>query len=134
VSPPQQKGRVRPETDRDSAWWWEALSSGRFEVCRCAPHGHYFFPPAPGCSTCGSPDVRPAAVCGFGVVYSWIVVHKALDPAFVGDTPYTIVTVDLDEGARVFGRIENGPLEAGQRVCATIYNVRGITLLGFERA
>jgi hypothetical protein len=44
-------------------------------------------------------------------VYSWVVVHIALDPAFAGEVPYAIVTVDLEEGPRVFARFD-GPIES----------------------
>jgi uncharacterized OB-fold protein len=129
-----QNATVPPEEDPDTTSWWATLRAGTLVVPRCQPAGHFFFPPSPGCPTCGSADVDLVPASGNGRVYSWIVVHWALDPAYVTDTPYTVVTVDLDEGARVFGRIANGPLEAGQPVTARIYEVDGVTLLGFERA
>jgi uncharacterized OB-fold protein len=36
-------------------------------------------------------------------VHSWTVAHYAYHPAFAPDLPYTLVTVDLDEGVRALG-------------------------------
>jgi uncharacterized OB-fold protein len=129
-----QNAVIAPDEDPDTAWWWDELRQGRLLMPRCEDAGHVFFPPSPACPHCGSSRVGRVEVSGRGRVYSWIVVHRALDPAYAGDVPYTVVTVTLDEGARVFGRIANGALEAGLPVQAVIYNVDGITLLGFERA
>lgn len=125
---------IPPDSDADTLWWWESVRDGKLMMPRCEPDGHVFFPPSPGCPVCGSAEIGRVDVSGRGRVYSWIVVHRALDPAYVGDVPYTIATVTLDEGPRVFGRIANGPLVADQPVVASIYSVDGVTLLGFERA
>jgi uncharacterized OB-fold protein len=132
VTRPPQRGIIPPDTDTDSAGWWAALRSGRVEIYRCVPSGHYYFPPQPRCPKCGTRTTEPVDADGRGIVHSWIVVHRALDEAFADDTPYTIVAVNLDEGPRMFGRIANGPLETGQRVRAVPYTVEGTTLLGFE--
>jgi uncharacterized OB-fold protein len=53
-------------------------------------------------------------------VYSWVGVQRALTPAFESEVPYTIATVDLDEGARAFGRLEGAePTAPGGAVTAT---------------
>ena len=130
---PFQHAVVVPDEDLDTAWFWDGLRAGTVLIPRCRPQGHHFFPPSPGCPECGSGDIDRVPVTGRGVVYSWVVVHRALDPAYVADVPYTVVAVTLEEGPRVFGRIENGPLSCGDPVIATIYDVDGVTLLGFER-
>ena len=38
---------------------------------------------------------------GSGRVHSWTVTHHAFHPGFKADLPYTLVTVDLDEGVRM---------------------------------
>jgi uncharacterized OB-fold protein len=40
---------------------------------------------------------------GHGTVHSWTVAHHAFHPAFAADLPYTLVTVDLEEGVRALG-------------------------------
>jgi uncharacterized OB-fold protein len=53
-------------------------------------------------------------------VYSWVGVQRALTPDFEGEVPYTIATVELDEGARAFGRLDGSePTPPGGAVVAT---------------
>jgi uncharacterized OB-fold protein len=128
-----QHTTVTPETDPDTQWWWEALGRGELFVPHCTSCDGSFFPPMPACPHCGSTEVDRHPSAGLGRIHSWITIHIAQDPAFVGEVPYTIVAVHLDEGARVFGRIANGPLEDAMRVRAVPYSVDGTVLLGFER-
>jgi uncharacterized OB-fold protein len=39
-------------------------------------------------------------------VYSYVTAHQAVSPGDDGDLPYTVATVELDEGPRVLGRVE----------------------------
>lgn len=128
-------GQVAPDADADSAWWWDSLSGGDLALPRCLTCERCFFPPMPGCPHCGSASVGRTAASGRGRLYSWVVIHHALDPAFAGDVPATVVAVDLEEGARVAGRAEPGvTLEAGAEVEAFVYSVGGQALLGFRQA
>ena len=120
--------------DADSASWWEALAAGRLQLPTCSAHGHRWFPPAPTCPHCGAPTGPLADATGLGRVYSWVVAHRAFDPAFAAEVPYVILTVDLDEGTRVVGRLI-GPrdaLRADARVRFVPYETAAGTLLGFE--
>ena len=44
---------------------------------------------------------RGSDASGNGRVHSWTVTHHAFHPGFKPDLPYTLVTVDLDEGVRM---------------------------------
>jgi uncharacterized OB-fold protein len=73
---------------------------------------------------------------GLGHVYSWVVVNRTLSPEFADDTPYVIVAVDLDEGARMVGRLlerADAPIQPGEAVCAVLYTALEQTLVGFRR-
>jgi hypothetical protein len=93
------------ETDADSAPFWEGLAAGRLVVSRCRACGRQLFPPIGTCSRCGSASVVSEEAAGEGTVYSWATVHMPLASDFVEQVPYTVVVVELDEGARVFGRL-----------------------------
>src|SRR5690606_11835844 len=90
----------------------------------------------PGCRHCGAADaleIRPST--GRGRVYSWTVAHYAFEPEFADDVPFTIVEVALDEGVRIFGRLEPGLLPAdGLAVEASIVDLRGQKILSFASA
>ncbi len=128
----KQSGLIPPNPDIDSQEWWAAVAKRRFLVPRCETCLRSFFPPMPTCPHCSSPTIELLPASGEASIYSWIVVHRALDPAYVADVPYTVVTVDLAEGGRMVGRLCEGEPEAGGRVRATFYEVDGQVLVGFQ--
>jgi uncharacterized OB-fold protein len=131
---PLQHGFVAPEPDPDTAWWWKALAEDRLELPRCLACGDAFFPPQPACPRCGSLEWERILAAGTGTLYSWIVAHTPFDPRFAEDVPYTLVAVDLAEGARLVGRFSGEPadLQAGAALRAFVYRVEGQALVGFE--
>jgi uncharacterized OB-fold protein len=133
-----QRGSVVARVDPDSEAWWTALASGRLAVPACHNCGRTWFPPAPACPHCGTPsDGTLRDTTGRGRVYSWIVVHRAYDPAFKDDVPYTIAVVDLEDGPRMIGRlfgVARGDVKADLAVQAGCYEVSGQPLLGFGPA
>lgn len=123
---------MTPEVDADSAAWWSAVAERRLLLPRCRDCGLTWFPPTPGCPRCASTAVELVEASGRGRVYSWVVVNRALSPAFADDVPYTILAVDLEEGARMFGRLVGpGPVTAGAEVHDVFYEVDGQILVGF---
>jgi hypothetical protein len=41
------------------------------------------------------------AASGRGTVHSWTITHHAFHPGFKADLPFTLLTVDLEEGVRM---------------------------------
>jgi uncharacterized protein len=125
--------QFRPEPTPESGPFWDALRAGRLELPYCPAGEHFFFPPMPGCPDCGSDAVEYRPVSGAGRVYSWIVAHYAFDPEFAPDVPYTIVTVDLAEGPRIYGRWSGDPdaLADGLAVRAVVLHRKDVPLLTF---
>jgi uncharacterized protein len=126
-----------PITDRDSDPWWEALDAGQLTLPHCLDCGATWFPVTPGCPECGGIHVALIASTGRGYLYSWVVINRALGQNSSADIPYTIVAVDTEEGARMFGRLFAPPdqrMRAGEPLSAVIRSVHGQTVVGFERA
>jgi uncharacterized OB-fold protein len=96
---------IPPAGDVDAAAFWSALDDGALLVAVCAACGNHWLPPLATCPRCGSRDVGNAPSAPTGSLYSWTVIHMAADPAYAGDTPYTIGLVQLDDGARLYGRV-----------------------------
>ena len=132
--PAEQIGFVPPRVDADSEAWWAEIAADRFAIPICDACGRRFFPPMPTCPYDGSRAVSLAPARRQGVVYSWITVNRALHPAFVADVPYVIATVDLADGARMFGRlfIDSGDVTAGMPVEVHFYTAGGWRLVGFK--
>jgi uncharacterized OB-fold protein len=95
----------RPVPDEDSGEYWDALRNHRILLQRCTRCGETRFPRMPGCPQCGSDDSQDVEVRGTGKVYSWIVIHRPLGGLSPEQLPRTIVTVELDEGCRLLGRL-----------------------------
>ena len=68
-----------------------------------------------------------------GTVYSFVTVHAAVSPAAADSLPYTVATVELDDGPRLVGRIEpNGRTVIGDRVRPRFVDHAEWTELCFE--
>lgn len=131
-----QHGYIEIPVDHDSRWWWDAIAEERLLVPECEACGRCFFPPQPTCTYCGSDSWRAREASGKASVYTWVVVHLPLHPAFKNDAPYAIVAAELEEGVRILGRL-NGDLdqiETGAPLAPYFYEAGGRTLVGFELA
>lgn len=110
----------------------EALERGEllYQACReCnAPQTPARF----ACRRCASERLEWRRAAGGGVVYALTVVARAPSEEFRALAPYTLVLVDLDEGARVMGHASPG-VAIGDRVTAGYVPFAGRTLLRFTR-
>jgi uncharacterized OB-fold protein len=124
-----------PDVDATSAEFWHGLERGELLLSRCESCTRAFFPPMPSCPGCGSESLRSFRGSGRGTLYSWVVVHVALDAAFADDVPYTVVAVDLEEGGRMLGRLcTPGGLVAGAAMTFEPFIRDGVRLPGFRVA
>ena len=101
--------------DADSTPYLEGLAEGVLRLQRCKACGRHRFPPMPSCPWCGATATEVVTATGTGRVYSWITVHRAFDERWAADVPYTLAAVELDEGCRVFARVDAAPGEVGRR-------------------
>ncbi|MEZ5726753.1 MAG: OB-fold domain-containing protein [Burkholderiaceae bacterium] len=82
------------------------------------------------CPRCGSPRLSWRNASGLGTVFALTQVRRAPTPEFRALVPYTLVLVDLDEGARVMGHAADG-LSIGDRVRAEFFEHDARPLLRF---
>jgi len=94
-------------TDPESAEFWAGVVSGVLALRRCSVCAKTFVLPLPSCPRCATPEPEIIQAAGTGTLYSWVVVHHAFDNAFAGQVPYVVAAVALDEGARVYGRLDH---------------------------
>jgi uncharacterized OB-fold protein len=96
-----------PVPDVESRPFWDGLKAGRLVLQVCSACGHHRFPRMPSCPYCGAPGGTDVVVPGTGRVYSWVRVHRPMSPRVPeSELPYAIVTVTLDTGPRLVGRLE----------------------------
>ena len=94
---------VVPENDHPHREYLEHNASGRFTIQKCSDCGHYRYPVGTACPDCRSLDSTWEAMSGKGVIYSYYVVPHAINPAFKGFVPYSVILVELDEARGEYG-------------------------------
>jgi uncharacterized OB-fold protein len=86
-----------PDLDADSAPFWQGCADGELRIQACASCGARRFPPRPMCPGCSSLESRWEVVGTTGTVWSVVVPHPPLLPAFMPFAPYNVVIVTLDD-------------------------------------
>ncbi len=89
--------RPRPVSTPLTEPFWEGTRQGELRLQRCRECDRFRWTPQFACPECLSEDYGWVATCGQGVVYSFTIVHRSVDPdAF--PTPYVLCVVRLEEG------------------------------------
>jgi uncharacterized OB-fold protein len=89
---------VLPDIEEPTAAeFWAGCARGELLVQTCASCGLRRMPPRPMCSRCRSIEVRWEKTSGRGRVWSFIVPHPPLLPAFAEYAPYNAIIVELEE-------------------------------------
>lgn len=108
-----------PRMTEDVAPYWEALRGGRLLLQECLSCGKRRHPVAPICPYCLSDRFIWQQVAPSGSIFSWIRYHRSYLPEFEQLMPYSVLTVQLDAGPRMFGRFASDvDPEIGARVRA----------------
>jgi uncharacterized OB-fold protein len=113
----------RPIPLPDDATWpfWRACAEGRLAMQRCAECRVWRFPPRPMCPRCQSLASEWVTVSGRGTIYSFVIAHGPVLPAFAERVPLPIVLVVLaeDPALRLVGNLV-GDEHAGLRIGAAV--------------
>ncbi len=101
--------RPVPDPDDASAPFWNACARHELILQACDDCDAIRFPPRPMCPACTSfaHSWKPAS--GRGRIWSWVVAHPPVLPAFADRAPYNVVVVELDEGVRMLGNLIDVP-------------------------
>jgi len=93
--------------------FWAAAKHGVLMIQRCARCGLHRFPAAEFCSGCLSSELVWVEASGNAELFSFVVVHHALDPYFVARAPYLVADVKLAEGPHMISQlVDCAPHEA----------------------
>jgi uncharacterized protein len=94
---------LRPQQNRDTAYFWEGTQAGELRIQTCNACGALRHPPGPACPECGALDRGHVVASGRGSVFSYVV-HR--HPPVPGrELPILLVLVDLEEGVRMVGEL-----------------------------
>jgi uncharacterized OB-fold protein len=83
--------------DEDAKPFWEGTARGELLVQKCSACGRRRIPPRPMCPDCRSLANEWVALSGKGRVWSFVVPHPPLLPAYAELAPYNVIAVELDE-------------------------------------
>ncbi|MFZ5572733.1 MAG: enoyl-CoA hydratase-related protein [Thermodesulfobacteriota bacterium] len=87
--------------------FWTATRQGKLLIQHCNDCRANIFFPKKVCPECWSENLTWIESSGKGVVYTVTNMLDMVEPKFMGDLPYVIAMVDLDEGIRMTTRIVN---------------------------
>jgi uncharacterized OB-fold protein len=87
--------------DPTTGEFWLGCARGELLVQACGACGARRMPPRPMCAHCRSTVVTWEATSGRGRVWSFIVPHPPLLPAFANVAPYNTIVVELDEDPKI---------------------------------
>lgn len=111
--------------------FWDGARQGKLLIQECKDCGKRQFYPRLVCRHCQSRNLTWIESAGRGSIHSYTVVHRA-PTEWQHLTPYAMIVVDLDEGARITSRIVVSPLASvaiGARVAARFEEVMpGVTM------
>lgn len=125
-----------PQPTEEAQPFFDALAEGRLVIQRCTACRTLGHPPKAMCSCCQSTTFEWQPMSGKGEVYSYVVTHQAVHPAFANHTPMATVEVQLVEGPRLTSNlIDVAPadLRIGLPVEAVFEDVGGGVVLPLFR-
>lgn len=101
--------------DVDAGPFWQGTARGELLVQACADCGRRRMPPRPMCPYCQSVKAGWERLSGRGTVWSFVVPHPPLLPAYQAVAPYNVITVatEDDPAIRFVGNLvarADGPL------------------------
>jgi uncharacterized OB-fold protein len=133
--------------DENTAAFWQGCAEGELRVQTCASCGLERMPPRPMCSRCRSIDVRWEPTSGRGRVWSFIVPHPPLLPAFAEYAPYNAVIVELEEDPLIrfagnlvvsadgpINEVDPSTIEIGEPVSVVFHQIDDVYLPRWVRA
>jgi uncharacterized protein len=90
-----------PWPDADGEPFWEYARRGELRVQTCADCDLRRFPPRPCCPRCHSFDSRWQRLSGRGRIWSFVIAHPPLLPAYAAQAPYPVAVVELDDAPAI---------------------------------
>lgn len=97
--------------DEWSAPFWAGTAMGELRYQTCADCGRFRHPPRPMCPHCRSLSDAWVTASGRGPVWSFVIAHPPLLPAYAEQAPYNVVVVTLEEdrSLRMVGNLVRTP-------------------------
>jgi uncharacterized OB-fold protein len=101
-------GFLLPELTEETTPFWEGTARGELLVQQCDGCGRLRFPPRPVCPWCRSFEATWTPMSGDATLWSWVIAHPPLLPAYAERAPYNVIVVTLteDTALRMVGNLD----------------------------
>jgi uncharacterized OB-fold protein len=143
-----EEGFLLPDVDEPTAAeFWAGTARGELLVQACGACGRWRHPPRPMCPHCRSTDVTWVQTTGTGRVWSFVVPHPPLLPAYSPLAPYNVIVVELDDDRTIrmvgnlvasadgaINEINPQSIEIGEPVRVVFHQVDDVVLPRWVRA
>jgi hypothetical protein len=143
-----EEGWLLPDLDEPtSKEFWAGCERGELLVQACDACGARRMPPRPMCPRCRSAAVRWEKTSGRGRVWSFIVAHPPLLPAFAPEAPYNAIIVELEEDPSIryvgnlvasddgpIGEIDPATITIGEPVRVVFHRIEDVSLPRWVRS
>jgi uncharacterized OB-fold protein len=116
-----------PTPEWQNLEWHEACIAAKgLCIQHCVSCGAWRHPPRRYCGSCWSDESQFDPVSGDGVVASFAVSHRSIDPAWAAKAPFVTLVVELREGPRVLATYDGAPgsVEIGDKTTIDVETVR----------
>ena len=127
---PQTAAVVRAEPSTLTAVFWAGCGRGVLLHQRCTSCGCAVFDPAARCRACLSTALDWQQSSGTGVIATWSLVWRPVNPSY--QVPYAVAVVDVDDGYQIVTNIvgcDHTEVRTGMRVAVTFHaDSEGFTL------
>jgi uncharacterized OB-fold protein len=130
-----------------SAPFWEGTARGELLVQACGACGRWRMPPRPMCPHCQSTAVTWIPTSGLGCIWSFIVPHPPLLPAYSEFAPYNAIIVELEDDPMIrfagnlvkdadgaINEIDPATIQIGEPVSVVFAKVEDVFLPRWVRA
>ncbi len=132
--------------EETTAGFWEGAARGELVVQTCDSCGTWRMPPRPMCPQCRSTAVRWTPTSGRGRIWSYVVPHPPLLPAFAEVAPYNAIIVELEENPKIrfagnlvtsadgaINEIDPATITIGEPVEVVFHQIDDVTLPRWKR-
>jgi uncharacterized OB-fold protein len=97
-----ESGFLLPDLDDDyAAPFWKGTARRELLVQACGACGQRRIPPRPMCPVCRSLNSTWQQLSGRGTIWSFVIAHPPLLPAYQALAPYNVITVALDDDPKL---------------------------------
>jgi len=109
----QEYDKPIPSKTTITSPFWDGLNRSQFLLQKCVSCGRHIWYPRAWCIYCGNRDLVWTPSKGTGKIYSFVIIRQVVEnlPSWSKDIPFVVAELDLDEGVRVYGKVNLDVIE-----------------------